>query len=63
MTKLNVHEAKTEPPHRPKIGFAKGTFTVPDTFFEPLPTDLLDAFGGSTAACWSPRPSSTAVSS
>ena len=36
-----------EPPRRPEIGFAKGTFTVPDEFFEPLPTELLDAFEGS----------------
>jgi antitoxin (DNA-binding transcriptional repressor) of toxin-antitoxin stability system len=35
-----------EPPRRPEIGFAKGTFTVPDEFFEPLPAELLDAFEG-----------------
>ena len=35
-----------EPLRRPEIGFAKGTFTVPDEFFEPLPAELLDAFEG-----------------
>jgi antitoxin (DNA-binding transcriptional repressor) of toxin-antitoxin stability system len=28
------------------IGLAKGSFLVPETFFEPLPDDLLDAFSG-----------------
>lgn len=28
------------------IGLAKGEFTVPDSFFEPLPDDLLDLFEG-----------------
>ena len=27
-----------------KPGSAKGKFTVPDAFFEPLPSDILDAF-------------------
>ena len=31
---------------RPRIGFAKGEFTVPASFFEPLPPDLLKAFNG-----------------
>lgn len=26
------------------IGLAKGQFTIPDSFFEPLPDDLLKAF-------------------
>lgn len=29
-----------------KGGFAKGEFTVPDSFFEPLPDDLLKGFLG-----------------
>jgi antitoxin (DNA-binding transcriptional repressor) of toxin-antitoxin stability system len=37
---------RAEPPPRPEIGFAKGTFVVPDEFFEPLPAELLDAFEG-----------------
>jgi len=28
------------------IGLAKGQFEVPESFFEPLPDNLLDAFGG-----------------
>ncbi len=35
---------------RPRpIGLAKGTFSVPDSFFEPLPDEWLDAFGGTRA--------------
>ena len=30
----------------PKIGVAKGQFTVPTSFFDPLPDDLLAAFNG-----------------
>jgi antitoxin (DNA-binding transcriptional repressor) of toxin-antitoxin stability system len=29
-----------------RLGLAKGQFTVPDSFFEPLPDDILDAFEG-----------------
>jgi antitoxin (DNA-binding transcriptional repressor) of toxin-antitoxin stability system len=29
-----------------RIGWAKGEFTVPDSFFEPLPEDILRAFNG-----------------
>lgn len=28
------------------IGLARATFTVPESFFEPLPDGLLDAFDG-----------------
>ena len=31
---------------KPRIGAARGEFTVPDSFFEPLPGELLKAFGG-----------------
>jgi antitoxin (DNA-binding transcriptional repressor) of toxin-antitoxin stability system len=31
---------------KPKIGVAKGQFVVPESFFEPLPDDLLKAFSG-----------------
>jgi len=31
---------------KPRIGVAKGEFTVPDSFFEPLPDELLKAFRG-----------------
>ena len=30
--------------HQRQLGVAKGEFTVPQSFFEPLPDDLLDAF-------------------
>jgi len=47
----NVPVAELRPlPRRPSkrrpIGLARGQITVPDTFFEPLPADLLDAFEG-----------------
>ena len=28
------------------LGLGKGTFTMPDSFFDPLPDDLLDLFEG-----------------
>lgn len=31
---------------KPRIGVAKGEFEVPDSFFEPLPEELLKAFRG-----------------
>ena len=42
-----VEAVRAEP--RP-IGGGTGSFVVPDTFFEPLPDDLLDAFSGGGAA-------------
>ncbi len=30
----------------PRIGVAKGRFVVPDSFFEPLPDEILKAFTG-----------------
>ena len=35
-----------KPARKPRIGAAKGEFFVPDSFFEPLPDDILKAFGG-----------------
>ena len=32
--------------HKRPIGLAKGEFTVPSQFFEPLPDDLMAAFEG-----------------
>lgn len=32
---------------KPRLGAAKGEFSIPDSFFDPLPDDLLKAFGGS----------------
>ena len=31
---------------KPRLGVAKGEFTVPDSFFEPLPDEILEAFRG-----------------
>jgi antitoxin (DNA-binding transcriptional repressor) of toxin-antitoxin stability system len=31
---------------KPRIGVAKGRFEVPDSFFEPLPDEILKAFTG-----------------
>jgi antitoxin (DNA-binding transcriptional repressor) of toxin-antitoxin stability system len=31
---------------KPRIGVAKGEFLVPDSFFEPLPEEILKAFSG-----------------
>jgi antitoxin (DNA-binding transcriptional repressor) of toxin-antitoxin stability system len=31
---------------KPRIGAARGKFVVPDSFFEPLPDNILRAFSG-----------------
>jgi len=31
---------------KPRIGAARGQFVVPDSFFEPLPDEILKAFSG-----------------
>ena len=31
---------------KPRIGAAKGEFVVPDSFFDPLPDEILEAFNG-----------------
>jgi len=33
-------------PRKPCLGFAAGEFVVPDSFFDPLPGELLKAFHG-----------------
>jgi antitoxin (DNA-binding transcriptional repressor) of toxin-antitoxin stability system len=33
---------------KPRIGVAKGQFVVPDSFFEPLPDEIMKAFTGKT---------------
>ena len=38
-----VPRARTKP--RP-FGLARGQFTVPDSFFEPLPDDVIESFEG-----------------
>ena len=32
--------------NKARIGSFKGQFTIPDSFFEPLPEDILKAFNG-----------------
>lgn len=45
---LPVAEIRLLPQRRPprRLGVAKGEFTVPTSFFEPLPQHILDAFEG-----------------
>ena len=31
---------------KPRIGAARGEFAIPDSFFEPLPDEILKAFSG-----------------
>jgi antitoxin (DNA-binding transcriptional repressor) of toxin-antitoxin stability system len=35
-----------KPRQKARIGAFKGQFTIPDSFFEPLPDELLKAFNG-----------------
>lgn len=48
--KRNVPVAELRPVKKknrvPRIGLAKGEFTIPKEFFDPLPDDLLRAFNG-----------------
>ncbi len=38
-----------QPRHKKRpVGLAKGQFTIPPSFFEPLPGGLLDAFDGNS---------------
>jgi antitoxin (DNA-binding transcriptional repressor) of toxin-antitoxin stability system len=51
LCKRNIPIAEIRPlPRRRKtrrpVGLAKGKFTVPASFFEPLPPQLIDAFHG-----------------
>ena len=36
----------TEAPRKLRIGVAKGQIEIPDSFFDPLPDDILKAFMG-----------------
>jgi hypothetical protein len=42
--KLNPPEHSAGLVQEPRIGIAKGKFAVPDSFFEPLPDEMLNAF-------------------
>jgi prevent-host-death family protein len=51
LCKRNVPIAELRPLPAPRteprpVGLARGRFTVPDEFFEPLPDDLVEAFEG-----------------
>jgi len=58
MKRVNVHDAETnllryltelapgETLVKPRIGVARGQFEVPDSFFEPLPDEILPPFSG-----------------
>ena len=54
LCKRNIPIAEIRPLPRQRntkrpIGLAKGKFKVPRTFFEPLPSELVDAFHGKKA--------------
>jgi hypothetical protein len=52
--RVNRHDAKTnlsrslrkKAVRKPRMGAAKGQFVVPNSFFEPLPDEILKAFLG-----------------
>lgn len=47
-----IAEIRALPPQRTEprpIGLAQGDVTVPDSFFDPLPDEVLNAFEGSSA--------------
>jgi antitoxin (DNA-binding transcriptional repressor) of toxin-antitoxin stability system len=46
-----VAEIRSLKRRKPRIGFAKGEFTVPPSFFEPLPDDMLAYFNGEGPDC------------
>jgi hypothetical protein len=46
MIKLNVRPLPQHRKTKRPIGLAKVKFKVPPEFFEPLPSDLVDAFHG-----------------
>lgn len=41
-----IRSLRKKPLRKPRIGVAKGEFVVPDSFFEPLPDEILRAFNG-----------------
>lgn len=41
-----VRSLRKKAPRKVRIGVAKGAFEVPDSFFEPLPDEILKAFNG-----------------
>jgi hypothetical protein len=51
MDRPDIHDSKAadNPLQKARIGVAKGEFMVPDSFFEPLPGELLKEFAGQVA--------------
>jgi hypothetical protein len=43
--RVDLKDTKTPPVAEPRIGAAREEFVVPDSFFEPLPDEILKAFG------------------
>ena len=43
-----IRPLETQKRIKRKIGLAKGLFTVPEAFFEPLPDDVIASFSGET---------------
>ncbi len=41
-----LRSLRKEAVRKPRIGAAKGEFVVPDSFFDPLPDQILEAFKG-----------------
>jgi antitoxin (DNA-binding transcriptional repressor) of toxin-antitoxin stability system len=41
-----IRSVQTKPIRKPRIGVAKGQFEVHESFFEPLPDEILKAFNG-----------------
>lgn len=41
-----IRPIRERPTARRHIGLLRGSLTIPDEFFEPLPDDLIDAFEG-----------------
>jgi len=41
-----IRSLRAKAVRKPRIGVAKGEFVVPDSFFEPLPDEILKAFSG-----------------
>ena len=41
-----IRSLRKKPVRKPRIGAARGEFVVPDSFFDPLPDELLKAFHG-----------------
>ncbi len=41
-----IRSLRAKTVRKPRIGVARGRFEVPDSFFEPLPADILDGFNG-----------------